>query len=87
MTTAAMWGAFVWLKNRNGDGVFDKNHVLVAGGEKAPVMRSTWNKLAADGLLEFYEGKKRIRLTDAAKAINTSNMKESEPDEDAGYLR
>lgn len=43
-----------WLRERNGDGCFDKDGVLVAGGEKAPFMRSTWNALRDAGLLEFY---------------------------------
>ena len=35
--TAAQLSALKWLHNRNGDGVFDRNQVLTAAGERAPV--------------------------------------------------
>lgn len=55
--------ALQWLKDHGGDGVFaDKSHqVLYAQGEKAPFMRSTWNKLVAHGHAEFYDGR-RLRI-------------------------
>jgi len=53
--------ALRWLKCHNGDGGFDKNGVLIAAGEKAPFMRSTWNVLAQRGLVEIYD-KKRLRV-------------------------
>jgi hypothetical protein len=59
----ACCSALKWLRNRNGDGVFDKNHVLVAAGERAPVMRSTWNRLEQACCVEFYMGRKRLRVT------------------------
>jgi hypothetical protein len=62
--TKAQRDALKWLSEHNGDGVFDRCGVLLAAGELAPVMRSTWNALAAFGLVEFYDavGKKRRRL-------------------------
>ena len=46
--------ALQWLKDHTGDGVFDRNGVLVAAGEPAPHMRSTWNALRDAGMVEFY---------------------------------
>lgn len=53
--------ALKWLSEHNGDGLFDKNGVLVAAGEKAPVMRLTWNALRDLGLVEFYGPEKKPR--------------------------
>lgn len=62
--TKAQMEAFKWLQNRNGDGVFERNHqVLLASGERAPHTRATWNALAKAGLVEFYMNNKRLRLT------------------------
>jgi hypothetical protein len=65
--TKAQGEALRWLADRNGDGCFDNNGVLLAGGELAPVMRSTWNALRDVGLIEFYnpagKGRGRARLT------------------------
>lgn len=63
--TANQLGALDWLKSHNGDGLFDKNGVLVAAGEKAPFTRSTWNILRKAGLIEFYD-KRRVRVVRAA---------------------
>lgn len=61
--------ALKWLAGRNADGCFDQNGVVLAGGQTAPFMRSTWNKLRDAGLVEFYnpagKGRGRLRLTDA----------------------
>ena len=60
-------GALKWLADHNGDGMFDNNGVLLAAGESAPVMRSTWNHLAASGHVDFYRpsgrGRGRLRIT------------------------
>lgn len=62
--TKAQMEAFKWLQERNGDGVFERNHqVLLASGERAPHTRATWNALAKAGLVEFYMNNKRLRLT------------------------
>jgi hypothetical protein len=53
--TTAQRDALEWLRKRNGDGVFDRNGVLLAAGETAPVTRSTWNALRDAGLVEFYK--------------------------------
>lgn len=60
--TEAQRAALRWFKAHNGDGLFDVHGVLVAGGELAPVMRSTWNKLRDAGFVEFYQDRKRLRL-------------------------
>ncbi len=63
--------ALRWLKDHGGDGVFDKNGVLLAMGERAPCMRATWNALRDAGHVEFYnqagKGHGRCRLTQEAK--------------------
>lgn len=70
--TKAQIEAARWLKARNGDGMFDRNGVLLAAGESAPVMRSTWGKLADMGAVEFYGGKSgrsRLRLTSEGERL------------------
>jgi hypothetical protein len=66
--TSAQREALKWLRERGGDGAFDSYGVVLAQGETAPVMRSTWNKLAAAGHVQFYnpsgKGRGRIRLTE-----------------------
>jgi len=71
--------ALKWLINRGGTGVFEKNRqVLIAAGERAPVMRSTWNKLAAVDLVVFQQNRKRLSVTEAGKAIDLFAIQESE---------
>lgn len=55
--------ALNWLAKRGGDGIWDVHGVLLAMGESAPFMRSTWNALASAGKVEFYKptGKGRGR--------------------------
>lgn len=76
--TDAMLSALLWLKNRNGDGVFDRNNVLVAAGEKAPVMRGTWSCLEKEEMVERYANNRRVRLTDFGKLVNLRGVRESE---------
>lgn len=62
--TKAQKEALKWLTEHNGDGCFDRYGTLIAAGEKAPVMRSTWNALRDAGLVEFYgHNNKRLRVT------------------------
>lgn len=65
--TDAQRKAREWLRERGGDGAFDKHGVALAGGESAPFMRTTWNGLRDLGLVEFYNpkgsGRGRLRLT------------------------
>ena len=52
--------ALEWLRKHNGTGSFERwprHHVLLAAGEEAPVMRSTWEKLASAGLVEIANGR------------------------------
>lgn len=69
--TKAEAAALKWLTDHCGDGVFDKNGVLLAAGESAPVMRSTWNHLSTSGHVEFYrpgdKGRGRLRITDLGR--------------------
>lgn len=77
--TAAMMSALKWLVSRGGDGVFGErsNHtVLLAQGDRAPVMRATWSRLEVEGLVERY-GKLRLRVTDAGRACDLSSVRES----------
>ncbi|MCA0027364.1 MULTISPECIES: hypothetical protein [unclassified Mesorhizobium] len=75
--SAAMLAALKWLRNRNGDGVFDRNQVLVSACERAPVMRATWNKLEAAGAVEFYLDRRRLRVTEAGRRVDVSKVEES----------
>lgn len=66
--------ALKWLKERGGDGCFDKHGVAFAQGETAPFTRHTWNALAEVGLLQFYGGRRndgrgygRLKLTEAPR--------------------
>lgn len=68
--TNAQQAAVTWLRKHGGDGLFCKDGVLLAGGERAPFMRGTLNALAAAGYVEFYgKGRGRVRLTDAASKV------------------
>lgn len=69
--TKAQRDAAEWLRKRGGDGMFDKNGIVLAAGETAPVQRSTWNALRDAGLVEFYNptpgrGRGRLRLIERA---------------------
>ncbi len=76
--SGSMLAALKWLRNRNSDGVLEKNRqVLVAAGERAPIMRSTWTRLAEAGLVEFYQDRRRIRVTDAGRLVDVSQVEES----------
>lgn len=76
--TESQLAALKWLRNRNCDGCFDKTRVLVAAGERAPVMRSTWNNLQTLGLVEEYMGRKRLRVTAAGLSADVSKVRESQ---------
>lgn len=76
--TKAQKSALKWLINRNGDGVFGRDQVLIAGGCRAPIMRSTWNKLAEAGMVEFYLDRRRIGVTDAGRAVDLNGVRESD---------
>lgn len=82
MITEAGKSALLWLRNRNGDGVFDKNQVLTAAGERAPYMRSTWSKLEGLGFAERYLNGRRIRVTTQGYAINLRGISENAPCEE-----
>jgi hypothetical protein len=66
--TPAMEKALEWFRKRGGDGMFDKNGVFLCAGELAPHTRTTWNRLAKEGLVEFYnptdKGRGRMRIVD-----------------------
>jgi hypothetical protein len=83
--TKAQKSALLWLRNRNGDGMFDRNGVLLAAGQSAHVMRSTWNKLREAGLVETYGGK-RLRVTDAGQTVDLKGATEPyAPEDDDGW--
>ena len=62
--TSAQKDALKWLSEHNADGVFNCHGLLLAAGELAPFMRSTWDALGVLALVEFYgpAGKPRARL-------------------------
>jgi hypothetical protein len=74
--TANQKSALKWLINHTGDGLFDKNGVLTAAGERAGVMRSTWNALIKAGLAEKYN-KKRLRVTEQGRSVDLHGVDES----------
>lgn len=76
--TSAQLSALKWLRNRNGDGVFDRHQVLTAAGERAPVMRATWTKLEHAGLVERYHNNRRLRVTESGRLEDISRVNESE---------
>lgn len=59
--TKAEASALKWLSEHGGDGLFGKDGVFVAAGERAPFMRMTWMRLHHMGFVEIYM-KKRMRL-------------------------
>lgn len=79
--TGPQLSALLWLKNRGGDGVFDRHNVLTASGERGPIMRSTWTRLESLGLVERYLNNRRLRLTETGHQIDLSRVRESEPDQ------
>lgn len=56
--------ALDWLTKRGGDGMFNMYGLVLAMGQVAPHMRSTWNALRDARKVEFYkpEGKGRGRV-------------------------
>lgn len=83
--TPAQKSALLWLRNRNADGGFDRHQVLLAGGEKAPVMRGTWNALAASGMVEFYQDRRRVRVAPAGLAVDLTRVAESSSSNGDGW--
>lgn len=68
--------ALLWFRNRGGDGMFMKDGVLLAAGQRAPTMRATWNILQDAGMVETYS-RLRLRLTEAGKTADLSDVQES----------
>lgn len=66
--TKAQEAALKWLREHNGTGVFDKHGVLLAAGELAPFMRSTWNALRDAGKVDIFRignrGPARVAVSD-----------------------
>jgi hypothetical protein len=60
--TSAQKDALEWLRKRGGDGSRQRGNVLLAAGEIAPVMWSTWKKLAELGKVEIYGAGKFTRV-------------------------
>ena len=52
--TKSQCAALQWLREHNGTGLFDKHGVVLAAGESAPFMRSTWNALREAGKVRIY---------------------------------
>lgn len=60
--TDSQKAALEWLQEHGGTGIFDREGVLLAAGERAPHMRSTWNVLRDIGLLTIE--KRRLTITE-----------------------
>lgn len=77
--TDAQKAALKWLKNRGGDGVFDRTQCLIAAGERAGVNRSTWSKLEAFGMVYRYgDRNRRCRVTEAGVITDVSMVEEAD---------
>lgn len=75
--TQALQAALDWLRRHNGDGVFDRTNVLLAAGERAPVMFLSWQRLEALGYVEFYIGggkAKRLRVTAFGMSVRLGTL-------------
>ena len=66
--TEAQRAALKWLRERGGEGVFGKRGVLLAAGEWAPFMRTTWNGLWDVGFIRI-DGN-RVRVTPGGFAFD-----------------
>ncbi len=75
--TRAQLSALKWLAHRNGEGVFNRDGVLMAGGDLAPVQRRTWARLTSLGLCGI-PALKRLELTPAGRALDLSGVDESD---------
>lgn len=76
--TDAQRAALKWLRNRGGDGVFDRTQCLVARGQRAGVMRSTWSRLEQAGLIERYAENRRVRITRSGVLLNVADVREAD---------
>lgn len=76
--TDAQKSALLWFRNRGGDGMFMRDGVLLAAGQRAPIMRATWNALRDEGFVEQYN-RLRLRTTIAGREFDLSNVEESTP--------
>lgn len=71
--TKSQKAALEWLREHNGTGVFDRRGVLLAAGELAPFMRSTWNALRDAGLVHMYHlGSSGLARVDLLTSTPTS---------------
>ncbi len=77
--TPAHRAALRWLANRGETGVFNKNGVLLAQGDLAPVMRATWNALRNGNWITI-DGR-RVTMTNDGRSWATANRDhpESQP--------
>jgi hypothetical protein len=65
--TEAQRAALKWLREHGGNGIFGtRGGVLLAGGEWAPFMRSTWNALERTALVQK-RGKRLFVTTEGAQ--------------------
>lgn len=74
--TPSQLDALEWLSKHANEGMFDRNGVLLAAGETAPFMRSTWNNLETAGHVHTWSlpsargsRTKRLGLTDRGQAV------------------
>jgi len=75
--------ALLWLRNRGGEGVFNKDDVLIARGELAPVARPTWRKLQSAGLIGS-RAPHCVHLTRQGKNFDLHGVEESQA---AGFVQ
>lgn len=68
--------ALLWLRNRGGTGVYDKSRVLLAQGDRAAVMHTTWNHLVDKGLV--LRAGVRLTVSPLGRQYDLRGMRESE---------
>lgn len=68
LASDAQQQACAWLAEHNGSGCWGHDGVLIAGGERAPIMRSTWNALKSRGWVAFEKGT-RVEITEEGRKI------------------
>jgi hypothetical protein len=93
--THAQQDALVWLRDRNSTGVFDRNGILLAGGELAPFAEITWSTLRLFDFVTFsqpvYSDRarrmvdRRVTLTRGGNCVARGLARRSAAD-DAGAL-
>lgn len=74
--TTSQKRALVWLKARNGTGIFDRDHVLVAAGAHGPFQRGTWNALRDAGFIRIEGNRLTMEIEGYSEASRVATERE-----------